>query len=98
MLYVAALFRWMSSLWIISLAKGGTNEMSNLQCACKVCNTIKQDILPQDLMDKLTEIVLYQTRKTCDFTLLKRLAYIKRRKKRKDITRVIRSVRWKNAS
>ena len=34
--------------------------MSNLQCACKTCNRIKQDILPEELMDKLTEIMLYQ--------------------------------------
>lgn len=45
---------------IIPLAKGGSNDMSNLQCACKTCNRIKQDILPQDLMEKLTQIMLYQ--------------------------------------
>lgn len=45
---------------IIPLAKGGSNDMSNLQCACKTCNRIKQDILPEELMDKLTEIMLYQ--------------------------------------
>lgn len=42
---------------IIPLAKGGTNAMDNLQVACSVCNLIKQDILPEDLMTKcnLTE-------------------------------------------
>lgn len=45
---------------IIPLTKGGTNAMDNLQVACGVCNLIKQDILPEDLMKKLTEIILYQ--------------------------------------
>lgn len=30
------------------------------QCACSVCNRIKQDILPEDLMKKLTRIMVYQ--------------------------------------
>lgn len=42
---------------IIPLAKGGNNDLSNLQCACSVCNRIKQDILPEDLMKKLTRIM-----------------------------------------
>lgn len=45
---------------IIPLAKGGNNDLSNLQCACNVCNRIKQDILPEDLMKKLTRIMVYQ--------------------------------------
>lgn len=45
---------------IIPLAKSGSNDISNLQCTCGVCNRLKQDILPQDLMEKLTKIMLYQ--------------------------------------
>lgn len=45
---------------IIPLAKSGSNDISNLQCTCGVCNRLKQDILPQDLMEKLTKIILYQ--------------------------------------
>ena len=45
---------------IIPLAKGGDNKLNNLQCACRVCNRIKQDILPEDLLDRLTIIMLHQ--------------------------------------
>lgn len=48
---------------IVPLAKGGSNDLSNLQCACGVCNRIKQDILPDELMEKLVEIVLFQVPK-----------------------------------
>ena len=48
---------------IVPLAKGGSNDISNLQCACGVCNRIKQDILPEELMEKLVEIVLFQVPK-----------------------------------
>lgn len=48
---------------IVPLAKGGSNDLSNLQCACGVCNRIKQDILPEELMQKLVEIMLFQVQK-----------------------------------
>lgn len=48
---------------IVPLAKGGNNDLSNLQCACGVCNRIKQDILPEELMEKLVEIMLFQVQK-----------------------------------
>lgn len=48
---------------IVPLAKGGSNDISNLQCACGVCNRIKQDILPEELMEKLVEIILFQVPK-----------------------------------
>lgn len=48
---------------IVPLAKGGSNDLSNLQCACGVCNRIKQDILPEELMEKLVEIILFQVQK-----------------------------------
>ena len=48
---------------IVPLAKGGSNDLSNLQCACGVCNRIKQDILPEELMEKLVEIMLFQVQK-----------------------------------
>lgn len=48
---------------IVPLAKGGSNDLSNLQCTCGVCNRIKQDILPEELMEKLVEIMLFQVQK-----------------------------------
>ena len=48
---------------IVPLAKGGSNDISNLQCACGVCNRIKQDILPEELMEKLVKIMLFQVQK-----------------------------------
>lgn len=48
---------------IVPLAKGGTNDISNLQCACKRCNTIKQDIMPDELIEVLTEMIEYDIKK-----------------------------------
>lgn len=44
---------------IIPLAKGGTNDIDNLQCACKVCNNIKTDVLPNEFIDKITEMIIH---------------------------------------
>ena len=74
---------------IIPLAKGGTNAMDNLQVACSVCNLIKQDILPEDLMNKLTEIVLYQMKKSYDDKLWKRMNILRRLEQRRKIKCVI---------
>lgn len=47
------------------LSKGGTYEKENLQCACRSCNLMKQDILPDDMMEKIIKILDYQVgRKT----------------------------------
>lgn len=67
---------------IIPISKGGTNDMGNLQCAHKVCNQVKQDILPEDLMDKLSDIVVYQMEKNYNDELYKKIRHI-RRKQRK---------------
>ncbi len=74
---------------MVPLSKGGTNEMDNLQLACNVCNRIKQDILPEDFMKKLTEIILYQMRKSYDNRLWKRMNYLRRLEKKRKMKKII---------
>ena len=40
----------------VPLSKGGTNEISNLQSACEVCNLLKSALTMPELMEKITEI------------------------------------------
>lgn len=77
---------------IIPLARGGTNAMDNLQAACGVCNLIKQDILPEDLFKKLTEIILYQMRKSYDDNLWKRMNHIRRLERNKRFLSVMKKI------
>lgn len=44
----------------IPISKGGTNDLSNLFCSCHVCNSIKQDIYPEDFMERISKIFMYQ--------------------------------------
>lgn len=37
---------------IVPLSKGGTNYEKNLQCCCKECNLMKQDLLERDFYKK----------------------------------------------
>ena len=75
---------------IIPLSKGGTNDLKNLQCACKTCNAIKQDILPDELMDKLIQIVLYQMRKNYDESLWNKINHLHKRNKKQKIKNAIK--------
>lgn len=77
---------------IIPLAKGRTNAMDNLQVACGTCNLIKQDILPEDLMAKLTGIVLYQMKKSYDIQFGKKINYLKHAEQRKKIKKIINKI------
>ena len=47
----------------IQIANGGTNDSDNLQCACRVCNNIKADVLPDEFMDKITEMMIHNMNK-----------------------------------
>ncbi len=77
---------------IIPLAKGGTNELNNLQCTCKTCNYIKQDILPEDLIGKLAEIVLYQMRMSYNDYLWKRIKRLRRQERKRQIAGIVNSL------
>lgn len=48
---------------IIPLTQNGKDEVENLQVCCYQCNQLKGSILPADLMQKVTEIFLYQMEK-----------------------------------
>lgn len=48
---------------IVPLSVGGKDNMENLQAACFACNQFKRNILPEDFVDRITKIFLYQTEK-----------------------------------
>lgn len=45
---------------IVPLDRGGEDSVRNLQCACRVCNQFKANIKPEDFMERITTIFLYQ--------------------------------------
>jgi len=48
---------------IKSLSMGGEDDVENLSCTCYPCNLFKGNILPDDFMERVTEIFMYQTEK-----------------------------------
>lgn len=46
----------------VPLSEGGTNDLSNLFCSCHTCNLIKHDIYPEDFMEKISKIFMFQMR------------------------------------
>lgn len=47
----------------IPLSKGGTNEFSNLQPACRMCNMIKGDLSALEFEGKLREVLRFSKKK-----------------------------------
>ena len=76
---------------IVPVSKGGTNEMSNLQPTCLVCNRIKQDILPQEFMNKIWEIFLFNMKMHYNAKYVKAIVELKRIRKRKGIIRIMKA-------
>jgi len=48
---------------IIPLAAGGSDDVENLWIACKQCNWIKADTLPEDFQKRIATIFIYQMEK-----------------------------------
>ena len=48
---------------IIPLGRGGNNSMSNVQAVCQVCNQFKANIYPEQFVDRITEIFMFQMEK-----------------------------------
>lgn len=42
------------------ISKGGSNNLSNIFCSCHSCNVLKQDIYPDDLLEKVSKIFMHQ--------------------------------------
>ena len=45
------------------LSMGGEDELNNLACTCYPCNLFKGNILPDDFMERITDIFIYQLEK-----------------------------------
>lgn len=48
---------------VVPLAMGGRDEIANLQCACQICNRVKDKLLPEEYADWVKESFEYQTQK-----------------------------------
>lgn len=44
-------FKHMTVDHIIPLSKGGTDDVDNLQCTCKMCNRLKDNMLPHEFTE-----------------------------------------------
>ena len=53
----------------IPLSKGGTNEFSNLQPACLICNMLKGELTTLELDEKLREILRFSRKKALSHIL-----------------------------
>lgn len=57
------LFEDMTLDHIIPLAMNGPDEVDNLQCTCELCNRAKASALPEEFIDRISSIFMYQMEK-----------------------------------
>lgn len=57
------LFEDMTLDHIIPLAMNGVDDIENLQCACDLCNKAKASALPEEFIDRISSIFMYQMEK-----------------------------------
>lgn len=57
------LFEDMTLDHIIPLAMNGPDEVENLQCTCELCNRAKASALPEEFIDRISSIFMYQMEK-----------------------------------
>lgn len=58
----------------VPLSKGGEDDVTNLACTCDTCNKMKGCILPEDLLDKMSEILTYQIERRHKHSILWKFA------------------------
>lgn len=60
---------------IVPLDKNGEDSINNLQSACLACNRFKANIRPDDFMDRITTIFIYQMGKKYGGKISWKIAY-----------------------
>ena len=50
---------------IVPLSMGGENDIDNFQCTCKACNQFKSNILPEDFIQRVSDIYKHNADKHC---------------------------------
>ena len=48
---------------VVPLAMGGRDEIENMQCVCRMCNQLKDNLLPEEYTDWIKGSFEYQIRK-----------------------------------
>lgn len=54
---------------IVPLNLGGADRLENIQIACFACNQLKKNILPEDFLNRVTNVFMYQMEKKCRHNL-----------------------------
>ena len=54
---------------VIPLSRGGIDNVENLSCVCYEDNQFKNNILPEDFMERITKIFIYQMEKKYSYSL-----------------------------